>query len=255
MRNRSVKLSVDDPCHEDWSNMTPNEKGKFCDSCAKPVIDFSKATDVEIIRFLDDHKGQKTCGRFRASQLERPLFKYEDSKASSFNLRAVMFGATLTSLLGLESCRSEEEIIMGDIAPVEQTQPTDQTNGAVGQSAGVEVEEEVVKMGEVAMEEYDHSQEKLMTGIIASVEGAKVSHAKLAVYDENQKEIGKTFSKDDGSFRLELNWDKKPVYVVVSTDNFMSNTIYLKYTEVLQEMKIQLRGEMMIQGEVMIEEK
>ncbi len=249
MKKKTVKLSIQEPCHEDWSNMTPNEKGRFCDSCAKPVIDFSKATDLEIIRFLDEHKGQKTCGRFKSSQLERPMAKYVDSKISAFNLRAVMFGATLTSLLGLESCRNEEEIIMGDIAPVEQTTPPD--SHANGNSGGAEVEE-VVKMGEVALEEYDHSKEKLMTGVVSNLDSVKIAHAKLTLYDENEKEIGKTFTKDDGSFRLELNWEKKPSYVVITAEDYLSNSVYLKTTELLQEMQVILYSERMIQGEMMI---
>jgi hypothetical protein len=52
--------------------MTPVEKGKFCSSCQKTVIDFSMMSDREIAAFLKK-PATSTCGRFKADQLEREL--------------------------------------------------------------------------------------------------------------------------------------------------------------------------------------
>ena len=35
-------IRIENPCHENWNLMSRNQKGRFCDSCNKTVIDFSK---------------------------------------------------------------------------------------------------------------------------------------------------------------------------------------------------------------------
>jgi hypothetical protein len=47
-----MKITIPKPCHENWENMTPDEKGRFCAVCSKTVRDFSKVPDDEIIGFF-----------------------------------------------------------------------------------------------------------------------------------------------------------------------------------------------------------
>lgn len=246
MKKKSLKVTINEPCHESWSNMTPTQQGRFCDSCAKPVIDFSRSTDIEIIQFLEEHKGQKTCGRFHVSQLDRPIHQAPiQHKTSSFSLRAALMGATLSSLLGLESCKSDEPVIMGDVAAINTTeQPVACTKTDLTE----------IKQGEVSIQTYDHHNEKLMSGYITDAEGNKIQNAKLTLFNEENKEIGKAFSKTDGSFRLELNWDKKPSYVQITSDDYAMFVITLGTTESLQEMKIVLNEMMMMKGDIDVQE-
>ncbi len=55
------------PCHEDWDKMTPSEKGRFCSSCSKEVVDFTAMNKVDIIDFLE--RKNKVCGRFKKGQI------------------------------------------------------------------------------------------------------------------------------------------------------------------------------------------
>ena len=64
-------ISIPKPCHEDWSKMTPNEQGRFCQSCSKSVIDFTKMPKQEVQDYLAVNTGAKFCGRFKVSQLEQ----------------------------------------------------------------------------------------------------------------------------------------------------------------------------------------
>ncbi len=73
MKNPNFIVKVPEPCHEDWNKMQPDEKGKFCLSCSKSVIDFTNKTDEEIKNILLENKNQKVCGHFKSSQLNRPL--------------------------------------------------------------------------------------------------------------------------------------------------------------------------------------
>ncbi|MBU2927925.1 energy transducer TonB [Winogradskyella psychrotolerans] len=64
-------ISIPKPCHEDWSKMTPNDKGRFCQSCSKSVIDFTQMPQKSIEAYLATHNQSKICGRFKVSQLEQ----------------------------------------------------------------------------------------------------------------------------------------------------------------------------------------
>src|ERR1051326_1671697 len=73
--NNNFSITIPKPCHEDWNKMTPDQKGAFCGSCQKSVYDFTGKSDAEIAGILEKNKGKKICGRFDASQLERPMEK------------------------------------------------------------------------------------------------------------------------------------------------------------------------------------
>ena len=63
-------ISIPKPCHEDWNTMSPKEKGRFCDSCAKTVIDFTKMDSFEIQDFISKNKNNRICGHFKQIQLD-----------------------------------------------------------------------------------------------------------------------------------------------------------------------------------------
>jgi hypothetical protein len=52
--------------------MLPEEKGRFCSSCSKTVVDFSLMSDKEVLAYLGGAGGH-TCGRFTSDQLNRNL--------------------------------------------------------------------------------------------------------------------------------------------------------------------------------------
>lgn len=78
-----ILLEVPKPCHEDWSNMTPEGRGRFCASCSKQVVDFSLMSDQQIINYFSNATG-KTCGRFSDDQLKRPLIPVKESKKQTW---------------------------------------------------------------------------------------------------------------------------------------------------------------------------
>tara|TARA_R110002033_G_scaffold131564_2_gene171684 strand:- start:13880 stop:14818 length:939 start_codon:yes stop_codon:yes gene_type:complete len=68
-------ISIPKPCHEDWSQMSPNEKGRFCQSCSKTVVDFTTMQKEKIEDYLALNSENKICGRFRVTQLEQIQIK------------------------------------------------------------------------------------------------------------------------------------------------------------------------------------
>ena len=72
-RPASMRIRIPEPCHEDWFAMTPTERGRHCAACAKTVVDFTRMTDAEVVRYLRHAGGQSVCGRARPAQLDRAL--------------------------------------------------------------------------------------------------------------------------------------------------------------------------------------
>ncbi len=64
-----MNISIPDPCHENWGNMQPEEKGRFCNACCKTVIDFTDMSPEAIGAYLKTYQSQRVCGRFTAGQL------------------------------------------------------------------------------------------------------------------------------------------------------------------------------------------
>jgi len=77
MKN-SIRLSVPEPCHENWAAMTAVEKGRFCAACKKNIRDFTHSSDREILQALKTEG--KICGRFQNSQLNRELIAPKEKK-------------------------------------------------------------------------------------------------------------------------------------------------------------------------------
>jgi len=69
---KKIQLSIPEPCHENWDEMTPNGKGKFCASCQKPVIDFTNMTERQVAEFFKK-PGSSACGRFYQDQLNKDI--------------------------------------------------------------------------------------------------------------------------------------------------------------------------------------
>src|SRR6185295_12964002 len=68
---KKLQLQIPTPCHENWENMTPTEKGRFCASCQKQVVDFSNKSDRDIAMFFKKPSTGSVCGRFMEDQLNR----------------------------------------------------------------------------------------------------------------------------------------------------------------------------------------
>lgn len=66
-----LKLSIPQPCHEDWDKMNPNEQGRHCNACAKTVVDFTAMSDDDVRDFFLNKTTERVCGRFKQKQLQQ----------------------------------------------------------------------------------------------------------------------------------------------------------------------------------------
>src|SRR5688572_2813590 len=68
---KQIQLHIPKPCHENWNKMTPAEKGRFCGSCQKQVVDFTKMNDEQLVAIFRRQSNGSVCGRFMQDQLDR----------------------------------------------------------------------------------------------------------------------------------------------------------------------------------------
>ncbi len=111
MKPADFIVRIPEPCHEDWNQMQPDAKGKFCSSCRKSVVDFSNKTDAEIKTILIEHKDQKVCGHFKKTQIDRPLNFPLDPKNLPYPISITKtFAIALFLVFGsmLFSCKDEK---------------------------------------------------------------------------------------------------------------------------------------------------
>lgn len=130
MKNSNFIIRIPEPCHEDWNKMQPEEKGRFCNSCNKTVLDFSNKTDVEIKSILDEQKNQQVCGHFKKSQVNRPLNYKIDFNSLPKNISTTKaFAIALFLVFGsiLFSCTNEQNEslkVVGELMPPTQQELT-----------------------------------------------------------------------------------------------------------------------------------
>lgn len=99
----NLPFHIPSPCSEDWNIMLPNEKGRFCNSCQKNVIDFTNKSNEEITQYLQEHIQNGVCGRMHVSQFQS--HKYFQSVAvkaptdhkhnNRFQYSCIAFGSLL----------------------------------------------------------------------------------------------------------------------------------------------------------------
>ncbi len=64
---RKFKITIPEPCHENWDKMTPKDNGRFCLNCSKTVVDLTAMLPDEIQHYFISHKN--VCGRLKSEQL------------------------------------------------------------------------------------------------------------------------------------------------------------------------------------------
>lgn len=98
-------IVIPEPCHEDWANMTPADRGRFCGTCQKTVVDFSSMSDRQILEQFRK-KSDGVCGRFNPDQLNRALLS-----PSQFSRTYRSFVTALPALMFfLESCAQHPQV-------------------------------------------------------------------------------------------------------------------------------------------------
>lgn len=94
--------------------MTPDDQGRFCVSCQKSVIDFSRMNDRELIAFFNRPAGSM-CGRFLPAQLDRAI----EAPPKKIPWTRYFFAVALPAFL--VSCKlAAQQAVQGKMVKTEQ---------------------------------------------------------------------------------------------------------------------------------------
>jgi hypothetical protein len=229
MKPKSVRYAIQNPCDKSWNEMTPETDGRFCGSCEKSVIDFTRMSDFSIVNYLESHRNEKVCGRFTKPQLDRVYALNQPVFATSFDLKAVVLGLALTTFSAIHS--------------FSQTGPQELINT----DTTLVIPQLVV--GTVTYANFDHSQEQKVSGTITN---RLRSYSEVFVQLKNAKgRVLETVHADaKGNFEILLNWKKDPAYIEISAPGFETALRTFSSLSSLSDIRIELLEAPMIIGEV-----
>ena len=197
------RLSIPKPCHEDWSKMTPDEKGAFCKSCNKSVYDFTSKSEEQVEAILTAAKGVEVCGRFDSTQLgslpelTKPLYALPRNLSPYRKFVLAVFLVFGTALFGCVNSYGQK---MGKVRLVTETVP-------------VPVTEERMFKGEVAISATDKVQEaqQKIDSIKPVAEGSIAITGEINITEEPLYHLLGGISM--------IDYVEDPVEVPLATDN------------------------------------
>lgn len=109
---QKIQIAIPEPCQENWQNMTLVEKGRFCSSCQKTVLDLTQLSDNEIIKLVS--KNDNLCIRIKETQLNRDLIPIiKTSNYFSYLMTSVLafLGLGTESVIAQDKPKVEQNII------------------------------------------------------------------------------------------------------------------------------------------------
>ncbi len=207
---KSKFLRLDKPCNEEWDNMKPNAKGRYCASCSKNVIDFTSLNLFEISDIMKK-SGNKVCARLTNSQLNSPLLDLDNHYELNIPTSKVAVGLILATSLAVgqtphvEQQGIKTEFIQSSELPLKSFSE----EIALGKSDELKCNDKVVFKGIV--NSYTSKE---------PVENAKIMFV-------TSRKLLSTYTSKDGTFSLEI------------PSNFIDsdNVIRVSYSDVEAENK------------------
>ncbi|MES2726159.1 MAG: energy transducer TonB [Bacteroidota bacterium] len=248
-----MKINIPKPCHENWSNMTPNEQGRFCVSCQKTVLDFTNWNTLDIQNYFAKYYGQKICGRFNNEQLAKiniqipsTVFSFIPPVRKFALVLFIVFGTTLfsctdndgqkvkiNSIEVIDSNHKEEIVpIIGVLEIPKTTTPKEPIKKEIKK---IQFTQSNIITGDVEVSSSDSSLIGLVIdgpeiapefiggedSLVAFIENNLTTPKKLAQHDITGKIIVHFFVETDGSITdvkilkgIGNEWDEEAVRVV-----------------------------------------
>ncbi len=188
-----MKVSIPNPCHEDFHKMTPQEKGRYCSSCATCVIDFRDQSSREIILYLKENP--KTCGVFLPKQLEG-LETNTPIKVPQ-KWWAFLFAGSLGLSMQAQNQAEKEEVIFTETEMIahpdcEETETIKRENILLGKVKSMPPTESVKPPADSV---------QYVTGTVIDNDGFPMADAEVIVVGTEKT----TLTDLDGNFKIEAN--------------------------------------------------
>jgi hypothetical protein len=185
------------PCHENWDNMTPEGRGRFCASCSKQVVDFSLMSDQQVLNHFKNTTG-KVCGRFADDQLQRPMVAAAEQKKKIWWVAAMM---PMLLLFGKANAQKKRNITLGTPAMV----VPDKRPEIMGKVApGIRTAEDTISVSQDVIITGNcwgsHTIKMIIKGIVTDESGKPVPFASIRELES----FANTTTDSSGNFELSL---------------------------------------------------
>jgi hypothetical protein len=231
-KNASFILNIPTPCHENWDEMTPSEKGRFCNQCSKTVVDFSKMSDKEVIQLITD-TNSRICGHVNVKQLDRVFENKPVAVQRTYSPLPQLLSGIL--LLSTPSC--------DDVQQIHVKTELSQTDNSF-------------KVGKIKTQPQKHTTSNLISGqILDSLTSEPIQFVEIRIID-GIITILKTYSDENGNFQFEIPKQKESTIrlSIQESHSYPSKEIAINTaTELPWKQKIYLQETAyFLEGEVMI---
>lgn len=181
----SVKsFKINKSCSENWTEMQSENEGRFCNVCAKTVLDFTELESKEILNKINESKGN-VCGRLTKSQLKKTYLDIKNQKHFKLPYSNAAAGLFLAAtVVSTQSCdikktKDKTEIII--------TQNNSRTGNNIGSK------------------ETKRSKEKktiAFSGKINRRDKSAIENVKITLITLGKLYV--TYSKSDGTFSMKV---------------------------------------------------
>ncbi|OCB71804.1 carboxypeptidase-like regulatory domain-containing protein [Flavobacterium crassostreae] len=102
-------IKIPKPCNENWSKMTPTERGMFCLNCRKEVINYQYYSDNQLLKSLNEN--EKICGRFSPNQIDKELSSLQTNRFRRIGLLLGFSSLFLSIPVYSQNEKSKTEIV------------------------------------------------------------------------------------------------------------------------------------------------
>ena len=154
MATKASTFEIRNPCHLDWTKMTPADGGRFCGDCKKVVKDLSAMSEAEAHALVSKPRYEGLCIRMLVDRDGNVFFggdKLVSASLLSKAKRAAVAAAALALPLASNACTAITEPLgitepdpkgddlqpfMGDVAYVEPETPAGFDSGSEAAATG-----------------------------------------------------------------------------------------------------------------------
>lgn len=201
-----IKLTIPEPCHENWNNMTPTEKGKHCAVCDKEVFDMTKSSEEEVAEKISKMESGNVCARIPNAYLDKKIELHAAGMGKYGKMGAA--GALITAV-AFTPIISNPETDLSDVAKnntIQISNPSIQMNGTIVNEKG-----EIIPGVRVIVEQNNHKAftTSLANGrFVFNFDSQKITNGKATLklekvgFESVEREITINGSMENGKFVL-----------------------------------------------------
>lgn len=213
--SKKLQLQIPEPCRESWDKMTPVDKGRYCDSCQKAVVDFTGMSDAQLVAFFKKPSTGSVCGRFYNDQLERNLA----IPGKRMQWLKYFFQVIIPAFLFTSKAKSQgESRLLGDTILVDTAKKA------------------LIKSNETCNVKTDTNKSKRITGKLVDEKGLGIPYASIVVKGTRTG----VAADADGNFNINRLPDRSPATLVFSGVGFESKEMIIDTNKTISDCQVAL---------------